>query len=290
MIGFIYAAGHGTRLSPLTQIYPKPAVPFCGRPLFAQSADVLKKLKLNQIVSNTCSLAPLMESLLSAEGISAVREEELLGTAGGIKHALKRSGAKYQTVVAINGDVVSNPDLHAAMQQHESTKSFATMVVMPTKHETLQSLACEGTKLHAIYPSIHDTDLVAKHMFTGIQILSKEAIDSLPDKGCMIRDGYQKWLNQRKEIGVWTHAGYFSDLGTPKSYLETTLSVARQELLWVKMGKGEILNQGEDTSWVECGAIVTAPFKSSIALPGARINRYKNRCIVSKAWTLYPKK
>ena len=50
--GAILAAGHGTRLRPLTSVLPKPMLPICGRPMLDYSLDLLMAAGIEEISIN----------------------------------------------------------------------------------------------------------------------------------------------------------------------------------------------------------------------------------------------
>ncbi len=84
------AAGIGTRLEPLTYCVPKPMVPVGNAPVISHILRTLKRYGVKEIISNTYYLAPQLESLFDNFSgkdfdIHYIREEELSGTAGGVK-------------------------------------------------------------------------------------------------------------------------------------------------------------------------------------------------------------
>ena len=50
---FVLAAGLGTRLRPLTDTWPKPAVPFLGAPLLRRAFAVLARAGVDRVALNT---------------------------------------------------------------------------------------------------------------------------------------------------------------------------------------------------------------------------------------------
>ena len=45
----ILAAGKGTRMWPLTDNYPKPLLPLCGKPIIEQQITALRKVGVSKI-------------------------------------------------------------------------------------------------------------------------------------------------------------------------------------------------------------------------------------------------
>ena len=89
MRGMIVAAGLGSRLSPLTEFYPKPALPIRGIPLIAHGLTYLKSQGVTEVVINTHHLAKVLERTAREWCPKDIKlffshEERLLGTGGGI--------------------------------------------------------------------------------------------------------------------------------------------------------------------------------------------------------------
>jgi len=65
---FVLAAGLGTRLRPLTDTWPKPAVPFLGTPLLRRTFAVLARAGVERVALNTHHLPEVMERVAKEEG------------------------------------------------------------------------------------------------------------------------------------------------------------------------------------------------------------------------------
>src|SRR5262245_39903937 len=132
MKAMILAAGFGNRLWPLTQDRAKPAIPFLGRPLIAYSVDYLKKAGIREMIINLHYQGESIRKALgdgSAYGVKIhySEEEEILGPAGGIDKV--RDLLMEDDFVVINGKIVTDIDLQAAIQSHKERNAIATMVL-----------------------------------------------------------------------------------------------------------------------------------------------------------------
>ncbi|MGZ6162482.1 MAG: sugar phosphate nucleotidyltransferase, partial [Myxococcaceae bacterium] len=87
----VLAAGLGTRLRPLTDTYPKPAVPFLGAPLLRRTFAVLARAGVDRVALNTHHLPEAMARVAREEGarrdlaITTVHEPVIQGTGGGLR-------------------------------------------------------------------------------------------------------------------------------------------------------------------------------------------------------------
>ena len=89
---FILAAGHGTRLRPLTLHTPKPMLPLWGRPMLAHTLAMLDDWGVRDILINLHHApGPILRYLATAPfprlRISPVFEPVIRGTGGALRNA-----------------------------------------------------------------------------------------------------------------------------------------------------------------------------------------------------------
>lgn len=99
MKAFLLAAGKGERLQPLTYDVPKPLINVKGKPLIQWNIERLKRCGISDIIINLYHLGQKIENFLEdgskfGVNIQYSKEEELLGTGGGIVNALDIIGDK----------------------------------------------------------------------------------------------------------------------------------------------------------------------------------------------------
>ena len=86
----LLAAGFGTRLKPLTDIWPKCLMPIRNKPLLGYWLVILRDLGIDDVVVNTHYLSKYVEEFLSqprfSNWVTPVYEDKLLGTAGTIRN------------------------------------------------------------------------------------------------------------------------------------------------------------------------------------------------------------
>src|SRR4029078_11651629 len=135
MKAMILAAGFGTRLFPLTIDRQKPAIPFLGKPLFGYVAEYTGGFGITEFVVN---LHHQPDSVIKALGdgerfgvhIEYTREEpKILRNAGALDCA--RHHLENDTFMVVNGKIITDIDLAAAIETHRRTGAIATMVLKP---------------------------------------------------------------------------------------------------------------------------------------------------------------
>ena len=113
MKSMILAAGYGKRLGNLTKDTPKPLIEVKGKALIDFHIDKLIAIGCKKIVINVHYLAEKIIKHVSAKYIDAIdivfsHEENILGTGGGIKNAVKHFD--QDDFLVINSDIYSNLD------------------------------------------------------------------------------------------------------------------------------------------------------------------------------------
>src|ERR671935_2373153 len=142
MQALILAGGEGTRLRPLTTTVPKPVVPLVDRPFIVYMLGWLRRHGVGDVVMSCGHLASGVRNVLgdgSAFGITLrfVEEPRPLGTGGALKYAEPLLGERF---LMLNGDVLTDLDLTAQMEQHERTGARATLALIPVEDPSAYGL------------------------------------------------------------------------------------------------------------------------------------------------------
>jgi mannose-1-phosphate guanylyltransferase len=126
MKAMVLAAGLGTRLRPLTYEITKPMVPVLDRPVMEHILDLLARHSFDSVIAN---LHYFPESIREyfGERISYRFEEELLGTAGGVRACAEFFGD--EPFLVISGDALTDIDLTALAERHRESGGIATLAV-----------------------------------------------------------------------------------------------------------------------------------------------------------------
>ena len=133
MNAFIFAAGLGTRLKPLTDTMPKALVPVAGKALLTHVVEKLKAAGCKKIVINIHHFGDMIVDYVKNQnnfGIDIIFSDErqmLLETGGAIKHAVELLGD--EPFLIHNVDILSNVDIQALWNEHLSSGSAATLLV-----------------------------------------------------------------------------------------------------------------------------------------------------------------
>ncbi|HTH50800.1 MAG TPA: nucleotidyltransferase family protein, partial [Pyrinomonadaceae bacterium] len=195
MKAMILAAGFGTRLWPLTIDRTKPAIPFLGKPLVGYVAEYLANFGIKDVVVN---LHHQPESVIESLGdgsefgvhIEYAREEpKILGTAGALDNA--RKWLEDEPFLVVNGKIITDIDIAAALDTHKRSGAIATMILKPNaKREKFTIVDAEDGWLTGFgdyatpttEKEIRNPDTPAPNplMFTGIHILDPRVFEYIP--------------------------------------------------------------------------------------------------------------
>ncbi|MDD4170708.1 MAG: NDP-sugar synthase [Syntrophomonas sp.] len=131
MKAMIMAAGVGSRLMPMTIDIPKPMIPMANRPLMANTVQLLQRHGFDSIIANLHYHAEYISRYFGDGGDFGVsldysREEELLGTAGGVKRC---DWFLDDTFVIVSGDALTDIDLSRLVQVHKQKGALATIAL-----------------------------------------------------------------------------------------------------------------------------------------------------------------
>jgi NDP-sugar pyrophosphorylase family protein len=229
MRAMILAAGFGTRLKPLTLSLPKPMFPVLNRPLLEHTLNLLKSQGIQDIIVNVHHLP---EKIIEHFGngsdfgvrLQFSREEEILGTAGGIKKA--QAFLEEETFLVINSDVLADIDLKKVLDFHKEKKSCLTLVVRkdshPEKYKPIE-LADDGRITRFVDASIKNPPATTQRvMFTGIQIMEPEIFSRIPPGKFFgtAEDVFPKMIEKGLPVYGTLHEKYWIDMGTRETYIQ----------------------------------------------------------------------
>ena len=230
--GAILAAGLGTRLRPLTDQYPKPKLPICGRPLLEYGMDLLESGGLKGVGINAHHRAEAFDSGFEARPwpITVSQEDTLLGTGGG----LKRIASLFPRgrFISINGDALLDCELEPIVERHIRRGAAATMVLRPVPHGSpFARVGFDAENRIYKISEVESHDAGHRQLtfsaYTGVQIVEPELIELVEDGPCdVIRTGYRRALEKGWPICADFVNGLWLDVGTPERYFAANLELA----------------------------------------------------------------
>lgn len=234
MHAMILSAGFGTRLRPLTNYIPKPALPLLNIPLIQYHVDSCAQCGITKITVNIHHLADEMRQLIRKiqktyhGAIRISYEKEILGTGGGIKAARKFFSDK--TVLVLNGDVYCEFDLEYLYRKHKELGGLATLILRHDDHaEKFGSVHINEKGRIVSIPPLRQKNFHAfdSGMFTGVHFIEPELFDYFPasDEFCIVRGVYAPLVSSGAPIMGFFSDDYWNDIGTPQRFMDATFNL-----------------------------------------------------------------
>lgn len=242
MKAMILAAGFGTRLFPLTIDRTKPAIPFLGKPLVGYVAEYVAKYGVKEFVVN---LHHQPQSVIGALGDGSnfgvsidytIEEPNILGTAGALDNA--RQFLENSTFLIVNGKIITDIDISAALDTHRRSGAVATMILKPnSKREKFTIVNTSDGMLTGFgdyatpvtEAELRDTEheIETPLMFTGIHIMEPQVFDYIP-RGVysdIVPTFYNPALANGEKIAVHVTDANWFELSTIPRYLDISLAM-----------------------------------------------------------------
>jgi NDP-sugar pyrophosphorylase family protein len=257
MKAMILAAGFGTRLFPLTIDRTKPAIPFLGKPLVGYVAEYVAKYGFTDVVVNLHHQPDSVKRALgdgSDFGVNihyTIEEPEILGTAGALDNA--RELLEDETFLIVNGKIISDIDLKAAVKTHRESGAIATMVLKANlgreKFSTI-NVRDGCVKGYGGFPQADPTGVDLPLMFTGIHILEPEVFNYIP-RGIysdILPTFYLPAIEKGERIAAHITEDRWFELSTIQRYLDISLAMLEGKSKGIFTGnQNRISNNAEVT-------------------------------------------
>jgi mannose-1-phosphate guanylyltransferase len=231
MRAMVLAAGLGTRLRPLTYEITKPMVPVLDRPVMEHILDLLARHSIEQVIANLHYFPDSIRGYFG-ERISYRYEEELLGTAGGVRACADFLGD--EPFLVISGDALTDIDLTALAARHRETGGVATLAVKKVAD------TCEyGVVLHdrdgritGFQEKPAAEEALSDLGNCGIYLFSPEIFDYFPARPFVdwAQDVFPVLLENDVPFHIHEVAEYWNDIGSLAELRQGTFDALRGEL------------------------------------------------------------
>ncbi len=271
----ILAAGLGTRLRPLTYGMPKPMVPVLNRPVMEHIVQLLARNGFHEAIANLHWFPELIEGHFgdgSEFGVelSYSREEQLLGTSGGVRNA---AGFLGDSFLIISGDALTDIDLVAMRAFHESHDGIATLATKRVDDTSQFGVAITGAdgRIQGFQEKPDPAEALSDLANCGIYMFRKEIFDFFPAPGGAKLagpddpPGFADWATDvfpallEGDIPFYSHEidAYWNDIGNLDELRQGNLDALHAA---VKVEPGApLVTEGVRAASSLDGAEVTAP-------------------------------
>jgi mannose-1-phosphate guanylyltransferase len=225
MKAMLLGAGLGTRLRPITYEVPKPMVPILGEPVMGHIIWLLARHGFEQVVCNLHYFPDLIRGFF-AEGsdygvrVSYSYEEELLGTAGGVRNVKDFFGG--ETFLIISGDALTDIDLTALWRAHRESGGIGTLSLKEVDDPSRLGvvIAGEDGRIQGFQEKPDPAEALSNLGSCGIYVFEPEIFDYFPDRDFVdwAQDVFPVLLEQDIPLHGHRIEEYWDDIGSIPEY------------------------------------------------------------------------
>ncbi len=221
---FILGAGLGTRLRPLTDVFPKPLVPLFHKPLAMWAVEACEAVGCKRFAINTHHLPEKWQGFGAGRDITFFHEPILLETGGGLKNI--ESWLDEGSLLIHNGDIFSSMDLKKLVDAHEASGDEVTLALRSNGGEKRISIG-ENDRVEDVRSEVRG--LPGTHVFTGIYCVKKAFLKRIPAGEIIaVIPAFQELVREGGIGAVVMDEGDWMDLGDLESYLAAHRQLALQ--------------------------------------------------------------
>ena len=255
MKAMILAAGLGTRLRPLTDEISKPMVPIVNRPVMEHIIELLAMHGFNELFVNLHYHPDVIRKHFKngadwGLSIAYSYEEELLGTAGGVKKLEGELGK--DTFLVISGDALTDLDLTSLYAFHKAHGRIATLVVTPVEDPSKYGVVImeDDGRITGFQEKPSREEAKSYVANSGIYVFEPEVLGMMPpgfyDFGTQL---FPRFLEEGIEFYGYRHDDYWNDVGSIEEYkagnFDALTGKVRVKIPGVRIGDDVWI--GEDT-------------------------------------------
>ncbi len=222
MKAFLLAAGHGTRLRPLTDSIAKCLVPIRGKPLLDIWLDLCACSGITDVLINLHAHSQSVEQHLQRQSspvtVRLIYEESLLGSAGTLAANREWIGPDTDFWI-LYSDVLTNTNLRLMSTFHRSHQSVATLGLYQVPDPSRCGVVITDTEGVIVdfeeKPSVPRSNWV----FSGLMVANSKLFDLIPPgiPADIALHLLPQLLGQMRGYSI---SGYLLDIGTLPNYLE----------------------------------------------------------------------
>lgn len=213
----IMAGGLGTRLKPLTDDLPKPMLHVGGKPLMELVIEQLREVGIRR-VNVTTHYKP--EKIFDHFGdgstfgveLNYVNEDKPLGTGG----ALGLMDVPTESMLVINGDILTDVDFRAMLNYHRENHAVMTVAVRQYDIKVPYGvIECKGSLVSSLKEKPQMNFLVN----AGVYLLEPKVYEFIPNgEHFNMTDLIQRLLDAKHIVASFPIIEYWLDIGQLADY------------------------------------------------------------------------
>jgi mannose-1-phosphate guanylyltransferase len=221
MKAFILAAGHGTRLRPLTEHTPKCLLPIQGVPLLEIWLEQCRNSGITDVLVNAHAHAEQVIGFArrqqSRVRVRVSKEKELLGSAGTLA-TNREFVAEEEDFFVLYGDVLTNVHMLDLRKFHGERKPAAATLGVYEATDPARCGVVELDQLGTVQSFVEKPGEPKSNLaFTGIMMARQEIFQFIPEKR-PADIGFDLLPKLVGRMAAMKISGYLRDIGTMENY------------------------------------------------------------------------
>jgi mannose-1-phosphate guanylyltransferase len=219
---------------PLTKNTPKPMLTVAGVPVTEHQLAMAKAAGITEIVLATSYLSEVFIPYFGDGSkwgmkIKYAVEKEPLGTGGAIRNAAKLLDTN-ESVVILNGDVLSSHDLSEQIRQHEAHDADVTLHL--TQVDDARAFGCVPTdsdgRVTAFLEKMENP--VSNQINAGCYVFNPQVVSTIPlDTVVSVeRETFPQLVANGAKVFGYLENAYWLDIGTPRALLKASIDIVKR--------------------------------------------------------------
>jgi len=269
-VAILLVGGFGTRLMPLTKNTPKPMLTVAGIPVTEHQIAMAKAAGITEIVLATSYLSEIFTPYFGDGSKWGIKikyavEKEPLGTGGAIRNAAQLLTSN-ESIVILNGDVLSSHDLAEQIRQHEAHDADVTLHL--TQVEDARAFGCVPTddqgRVTAFLEKMDNP--ITNQINAGCYVFNPRVLSTIPlDTVVSVeRETFPQLVASNAAVYGYVENAYWLDIGTPRALLKASIDIVHKSGESVVMPGAQI----DPTATISGGSCVGS---NSVVGPEVRV-------------------
>ena len=217
----IMAGGVGSRLAPLTNIYPKPLIPVGKKTIVESIMDKFVAYNCHDFYMSVNYKADTIKNYFDfinnqEYNVNFFQEDKPMGTAGSLRLLKDKINS---TFFVSNCDILIEEDYSNILEYHRSNKNELTVVAAVKTFSIPYGTIITGES--GLLESIEEKPTLSFKINTGLYILEPSLLDDIPDEFFHITHLMEKLKEQGRRVGVYPISqNDWKDMGDWNEYLK----------------------------------------------------------------------
>jgi mannose-1-phosphate guanylyltransferase len=240
-VAILLVGGFGTRLMPLTKNTPKPMLTVAGVPVTEHQIAMAKAAGISEIVLATSYLSDVFIPYFGDGSKWGIKikyavEKEPLGTGGAIRNAAQLLDSN-ESVVILNGDVLSSHNLGEQIRQHEANDADVTLHL--TEVQDARAFGCVPTDSNGRVTAFLEKmeNPVTNQINAGCYVFNPRVVSTIPLNTVVSveRETFPELVTSGAKVFGYVENAYWLDIGTPRALLKASIDIVQRNSEFLAM-------------------------------------------------------